>query len=81
MRIHINVSAFHLCKFFEAQKSTFGEHSPFTPSTMVEYTFDDSVSPLVIFFVNVALYLRDVGKRVAGKIHSMESHEDFAFLC
>lgn len=42
---------------------------------MVEYTFDDSVSSLVIFFVNLVLYLRDVGNRVAGKIHSMESLE------
>lgn len=39
---------------------------------MVEYTSDDSVSPLVIFFVNLVLYLRDVGNRVAGNIHSME---------
>lgn len=61
--------------------STFGENSPFTPSTMVEYTYDDSVSPFVIFFVNLVLYLRDVGNRVAGKIHSMESYEDIAFLC
>lgn len=39
---------------------------------MVDNTLDDSVSPLVIFFVNLVLYLRDLGNRVAGKIHSMK---------